>query len=116
MSNMEILRNSRIYEKSDFTVNSIADMSGKTAIVTGGNSGIGYEVCLALASKNATVYMASRSKQRADAAIEKIEKATGKKVLFLQLDLQDLNQVREAARDFVAKDVALDLLINNAGN
>ncbi|KAI8910347.1 hypothetical protein EDD86DRAFT_190325 [Gorgonomyces haynaldii] len=97
------------------SVEAIPDLSGKTAIVTGGNTGIGYETCLALLNKNAKVYMASRSRQRATDAIERLEKATGKKCEFLELDLQDLKQVKGAAESFLKNGEKLDLLINNAG-
>jgi NAD(P)-dependent dehydrogenase (short-subunit alcohol dehydrogenase family) len=90
-------------------------LTGYTAIVTGGNTGIGYETCLALAKKNATVYMASRSSEKAETAIDLIFKDTGKKVNFLSLDLQDLNQVKAAADNFLKLGVPLDILINNAG-
>ncbi|KAI8916401.1 hypothetical protein EDD86DRAFT_185437 [Gorgonomyces haynaldii] len=93
----------------------IPDLSGKTAIVTGGNTGIGYETCLALLNKNAKVYMASRSRQRATDAIERLEKATGKKCEFLELDLQDLKQVKGAAESFLKKKEKVDILVNNAG-
>jgi retinol dehydrogenase 12 len=103
------------YKSPGFSAESIPDLTGKNVIVTGGNTGIGYETCVALARKNANVYMASRSKERALIAIEKIEKETGKKVEFLHLDLQDLKQVKSAADSFVKKGVPLNLLINNAG-
>jgi NAD(P)-dependent dehydrogenase (short-subunit alcohol dehydrogenase family) len=102
-------------EKSTFSLETMPDLAGKNVIVTGGNAGIGYETCLALLKKNATVYMASRSKQRADAAIEKLLKGTGKNVEFLELDLQDLKKVKKAAEVFLEKGIKLDILINNAG-
>lgn len=99
----------------DYQLDKIPDLTGLTAIVTGGNAGIGYETCLALAKKNATVYMASRSKDRAEAAIALILKDTGKKVNFLSLDLQDLKQVKAASDSFLKLGIPLDILINNAG-
>ncbi len=59
--------------------------------------------------------MASRSQERAETAIAEIKKQTGKDVQFLQLDLQDLNNVKECAKKYLQKGVALDCLINNTG-
>ena len=99
-----------------FSVNDIPSLEGKTFIVTGGNTGIGYETCLALANKGATVYLAARSEERAKAAISKLTEATkSTKIHFLQLDLMDLGQVKKAATEFLSKKVPLDCLINNAG-
>ena len=103
------------YKSSSFNLNNMPDLSGKNAIVTGGNTGIGYETCKNLAKKGANVYMASRSEEKALIAIAQIKKETGKDVEFLRVDLQDLNQTRKAAEGFVKKNVPLDILINNAG-
>ncbi|KAI8898432.1 hypothetical protein BC833DRAFT_525943 [Globomyces pollinis-pini] len=103
------------YYSTGYTPDEIPDLTGKTAIVTGGNSGIGYETCLNFAKNNCQVFMASRSKERAQEAINKIKVETGKDVHFLQLDLQDLNNVKSAASTFIEKKIPLDILINNAG-
>lgn len=98
-----------------FKSDDIPDLTGKNAIVTGGNTGIGYEICLALAKKNATVFMACRSKERYQIAAKKIENETGIAVHFIHLDLQDLRQVEKAADQFFARGLPLHILINNAG-
>ncbi|KAH9253059.1 hypothetical protein BASA81_008965 [Batrachochytrium salamandrivorans] len=99
-----------------FAVSSIPDLSGRVYIVTGGNSGIGYETCLELSKKGAHVFMASRSEERAAAAIKLIkETVPSAKVEFLNLQLADLKQVRSAAETFLAKGYPLDVLVNNAG-
>ena len=94
-------------------------MDSQVYLVTGANTGIGYETALALVQKGAKVYLACRSEQRAAEAIAKIHSATGTaasdKAIFLQLDLQDLKQVKQAADTFLAKETRLDALINNAG-
>ena len=59
--------------------------------------------------------MASRSQERAAEAIDRIKKETGKDVEFLKLDLQDLNQVKQAANEFLKKKLPLNILVNNAG-
>ncbi|KAF8191927.1 hypothetical protein K438DRAFT_1590635 [Mycena galopus ATCC 62051] len=93
----------------------IPDLFGKIVIVTGGNTGIGYHTVEQLLLKNAKVYLAARSHERAAAAIEKLEKETKKKAIFLQLDLSDLSGVRKAAEKFLAQESRLDILINNGG-
>lgn len=99
-----------------WTTDDITDQSGKVAIVTGANSGIGYETARALAHKGATTILACRNKQKGRAAVEKIqnEKPEGTAVLML-LDLGDLDSVRAFAGSFKAQYRRLDLLINNAG-
>ncbi|KAK6981593.1 hypothetical protein R3P38DRAFT_2578349 [Favolaschia claudopus] len=93
----------------------IPDLSGKVIIVTGGNSGIGYETVKALLSKNAKVYLAARSKSKAIPAIEQLYTETGKRAEFLALDLADSKSVREAAEEFLSKEQKLDILFNNGG-
>ena len=87
------------------------DLSGKTAIVTGGYSGIGTETVRALASVGARVIVPAR---RPDAAKDALEGIEGK-VESAQLDLADLASVRKFAADFEASASPLHLLINNAG-
>ncbi|KAF8191666.1 hypothetical protein K438DRAFT_1721189 [Mycena galopus ATCC 62051] len=93
----------------------IPDLSGKIILVTGGNSGIGYETVKALLLKGATVYLAARSSSKGKAAIAELETETGKRAEFLELDLADLRSVRKAAETFLAKESRLDILFNNGG-
>ena len=101
---------------SHWTQQQIPDLSGKVALVTGSNSGIGLETARELARKGAQVVMACRNEAKAKAAMADI-KATvpGAKVEFLQLDLSDLDSVRDAAVRFTTNHARLDLLCNNAG-
>ncbi|KAI8926190.1 hypothetical protein BC831DRAFT_380933, partial [Entophlyctis helioformis] len=95
---------------------SIPNLAGKVYLVTGGNTGIGYETCLELSRKNAQVFMASRSEDRANAAIARIKAAVpDANIEFIKLQLGDLKQVRSAAQAFVARGIKLDCLVNNAG-
>lgn len=97
-----------------WTTNDIPDQSGRTAIVTGANSGLGYETTKALAKAGASVVMACRSVERANAARTKILDALPSADLTIeQVDLSSLASVREFA-DRWSSD-RLDLLINNAG-
>ncbi|KAG8915085.1 hypothetical protein FRC02_004681 [Tulasnella sp. 418] len=93
----------------------IPDLTGKVMIVTGGNTGIGKETVKELLKKNAKVYMGSRSKERAEAAINELKEETGKEAIFLQLDLADLDAVRRAADEFKTQETKLDVLFNSAG-
>ncbi|KAJ7679459.1 hypothetical protein DFH06DRAFT_974876 [Mycena polygramma] len=91
------------------------DLSGKIILVTGGNAGIGYETVKQLLLKNAKVYLAARSPERAAAAIKRLEDETKRMAIFIQLDLSDLPSVRRAADAFLAQESRLDILFNNGG-
>ncbi|KAL5519884.1 hypothetical protein ACEPAG_1544 [Sanghuangporus baumii] len=101
--------------KSKYSVEDVPDLTGLVAIVTGGNGGIGKEIVKALLRKNAKVYMASRNKEKADAAITELKKETESEALFLELDLADLNSVKRAVEQFRSQETALHLLFNNGG-
>jgi NAD(P)-dependent dehydrogenase (short-subunit alcohol dehydrogenase family) len=94
----------------------IPDLTGQVVIVTGANSGIGYETAKALAKNGATVVMACRNLEKAKAAADEIRLADKKARLdIIQLDLADLGSVRKFAEAFKSKYDSLNLLINNAG-
>jgi len=101
--------------KSKFNVEDIPDLSGKIIIVTGANTGVGFETAKALLAHNAKVYIAARSQEKGQAAIERLQKVTGKKGIFLKLDLADLKAVKSAAEDFLSKENELHVLFNNGG-
>ncbi|KAG9097178.1 hypothetical protein FS749_006886 [Ceratobasidium sp. UAMH 11750] len=102
--------------KPDWSADQIPDLTGQTMIVTGGNAGIGRETCKALLNKNAKVYLAARSRSKADKAIEWLQTETdGRAPIFLELDLADLASVRRAAEVFRQKEPELHVLFNNAG-
>ncbi|KAI1360164.1 hypothetical protein F5Y08DRAFT_317940 [Xylaria arbuscula] len=95
--------------------------AGRVFIVSGGNTGLGFELCKLLVTTGATIYMASRSKEKAQVAIDKItssvpQNTPGRGIIkFLHLDLADLNIVQEAAKTFLQLESRLDVLWNNAG-
>jgi NAD(P)-dependent dehydrogenase (short-subunit alcohol dehydrogenase family) len=94
----------------------IPDQSGKTVLVTGGNSGLGYETVLQLARKGARVLLAARDRARGTAALERLGAgAPGRQAELAQIDLADLTSVERFAAGFLAGGEGLDLLINNAG-
>ncbi|CAG8515405.1 1999_t:CDS:2 [Cetraspora pellucida] len=105
-----------MFNKKHFVFDNIPDLSGKVAIVTGGNNGIGFITVRELARKNAHVFIASRNKEKGESAVEQIKKETkNNAVEFLQLDLQSLNSVKNAAETFLARNLPLHILVNNAG-
>jgi retinol dehydrogenase-12 len=94
----------------------MAELSGRTFLVTGGNTGIGLATAHALAARGGRVHIASRSTEKGQAAVAAIAAATGSdEVAFLKLDLADLGSVRSAAQTFLALGEPLHVLINNAG-
>jgi len=88
---------------------------GKTVIVTGANSGLGFETARVLAKEGAEVVMACRSAAKCKIAMEDIRREDAKANLKAQLlDLSDPDSVRSFAAEFLASHGRLDLLINNA--
>ncbi|HEX4446709.1 MAG TPA: oxidoreductase [Polyangiaceae bacterium] len=99
-----------------WTEEQIPDLAGKTFVVTGANSGIGFEAARALAAKGAAVLMACRNLDKGKAALDAIYKATPSARLELEaLDLSDLGSVRAFATKFANAHRRLDVLVNNAG-
>ena len=103
-------------KKEKWTTNNIPDLSGKVIIVTGGNSGLGYESVKAFAEKGAEVILASRDQLKAERAIQNIRREIpGAKLKFIQVDLASLESIRNFADDFKENYDRLDILLNNAG-
>lgn len=101
---------------SAFQLQQIPSQKGRVAIVTGANSGLGYETALALAKKDIHIVMACRSQDRAEEAKSDILKQVPNASLEIMLvDLSKLESVRHFANKFLASHHRLDLLINNAG-
>lgn len=99
-----------------FNLDSIPSQAGKIAIVTGANTGLGYETALNFAKKDITVVIACRNEQKARTAIDNItHEVPGADVEFMALDLSSMASVREFAQNFRDKFQSLDLLVNNAG-
>jgi NAD(P)-dependent dehydrogenase (short-subunit alcohol dehydrogenase family) len=100
----------------NWTTKDIPDQSGKIVIVTGANSGIGYETARALALHGATVIMACRDLEKGAAAAEEIRREHPQADIDLrQLDLADFGSVQQFAEDFLDEYDRLDILINNGG-
>jgi hypothetical protein len=115
-----VFRQTFFVPRPTWSIDDIPDLTGKVVIVTGGNTGLGKESarvnsfifrchllkaivfrCQVLLIRNAKVYIGCRSKERADNAILELERITGKKALFLPLDLASLKSVKEAATLFM---------------
>ncbi|MBB3611739.1 oxidoreductase [Rhizobium sp. BK602] len=102
-------------KRSGFTEADVSDQSGKCFIVTGANTGIGFEVSRVLAARGARVLLACRNQAKAETAMAAIRrKAPGADLSFLPLDQADLASVRTAA-EAAAREPRIDALINNAG-
>ena len=100
----------------DWKINHIPDQSGRVVLVTGANSGLGFETAKALLCKGATVIMGCRSMDKGLYARKTLLQITSKgNIDLLELDLADLIEVNRAANQLISKYDRLDLLINNAG-
>ena len=99
-----------------WTADDIPDQSGRVAVVTGANTGLGFETARQLARRGATVVLACRDLAKARAAADRIRDETGSATLHtIRLDLASLASVHEASDQLRADHPAIDLLINNAG-
>jgi NAD(P)-dependent dehydrogenase (short-subunit alcohol dehydrogenase family) len=91
----------------------VPDQTGRTVVVTGGNSGLGLETAKALAGKGAHVLLTARDAGRGAAALDQVREHGSAEVVAL--DLADLSSVRSAADVIASRVDRLDLLVNNAG-
>jgi NAD(P)-dependent dehydrogenase (short-subunit alcohol dehydrogenase family) len=99
-----------------WTTDDMPDQTGRVAVVTGANTGLGLETAKALAARGASVVLAVRNLDKGkQAAITITADAPGADVAVQQLDLSSLDSVREAAAELRASHDRIDLLVNNAG-
>jgi len=92
------------------------ELSGKIAIVTGSNTGLGFETALDLYQKGAKVYVACRDEEKGLDAIGRMKAISdGGELVYGRLDLASLSSVKEFAENVIATESRLDLLVNNAG-
>lgn len=89
----------------------------KKVIITGGNSGIGYQAAKQLAEKGWSVTLFCRREEAAEQACEEIRQQTGNRhVDYILVDLSDMKNVRKAVEQYIQKEDVLDVLINNAAD
>ena len=101
---------------SNWTANDIPNQAGRTFVVTGANSGLGYIMSLELARHGAHVIMTARNEARGRAAVARIKSAIPDASLDLRLlDLADLDDVKAFAARLLAENAPIDVLVNNAG-
>jgi NAD(P)-dependent dehydrogenase (short-subunit alcohol dehydrogenase family) len=101
---------------SKWTTANIPDQTGRTAVITGANTGLGYETAAALAARGASVVLAVRNLDKGKEAARRIEQSTlGAQVTLQQLDLTSLDSINAAAGELRDRYDTIDLLINNAG-
>ncbi|XP_047952531.1 (+)-neomenthol dehydrogenase-like [Salvia hispanica] len=94
----------------------MADAGCRYALVTGGNKGIGFEVCKQLASKGITVILTSRDEKRGNEAVQSLkDSGLSDYVVFHQLNVVDSASIAAAAQFLTTKYGRLDILVNNAG-
>ncbi|KMO76166.1 SDR family NAD(P)-dependent oxidoreductase [Mycolicibacterium obuense] len=99
-----------------WTASDVPDQSGRVAVVTGANSGIGYEAALVLAGRGARVVLAVRDLAKGNQAADRIRQAhAGAQVEVQELDLTSLASVRAAAEALRTAHPTIDLLLDNAG-
>ena len=94
-----------------WTTTAIPDQAGRTAVITGGNTGLGFQTAKALARRGATVVLACRDTAKAARAAQEV----GPDTQFVRADLASLASVRDAAEQLTSRLARIDLLVNNAG-
>ncbi|KIK78346.1 hypothetical protein PAXRUDRAFT_16919 [Paxillus rubicundulus Ve08.2h10] len=97
-----------------FTEDSVPDLSGKVALVTGANTGIGKETARVLLAKNAKVWIACRDVSKGEAALKELKERTGRDAHLLKLNLSNLKSIKNSAEDFLR--YADSTLFNTAGH
>ena len=101
---------------ADWTEADVPDQSGRTAVITGGNSGIGFEAARVLAARGARLILGCRDQGKAHDAVTRIRAAApGADVRVVPLDLASLDSVRAAAGQIRSSCEGIDLVVNNAG-
>ncbi|MFM7860532.1 MAG: SDR family NAD(P)-dependent oxidoreductase, partial [Candidatus Nanopelagicaceae bacterium] len=99
-----------------FSIANSPSLKGKTALVTGGNIGLGFATVKALASKGAHVLLAARNEEKGKAAVAEVQKLVpNSQVELLHLDLASQRNIKAASAEVGNKFSQLDFLINNAG-
>ncbi|KXT07867.1 hypothetical protein AC579_9720 [Pseudocercospora musae] len=112
------LRQSFFLRSPPLTEQNLPDQSGRIVIITGGYARVGKELAHIFYQRNATIYLAGRSAEKATKAIGDIKQAirsSNGQLHFLHVDLADLITIKPAVDNFMKKESALHVLVNNAG-
>jgi NAD(P)-dependent dehydrogenase (short-subunit alcohol dehydrogenase family) len=113
---MQKVPGSEVTNSPTWSAADAGDLTGRVALVTGANSGIGYETTRVLSDHGAHVIMACRDREKAARARDKLESQLDRSSLeLLDLDLSDLISVRAAAERVIEQHARLDLLVSNGG-
>lgn len=110
------MNNSNKFGKQGWTPESLGDLAGKAYVITGANTGAGFEATRILLNKGAEVVMLNRSKEKSNKAIGDLKEQLGEdtKVSFIKVDLAELVSVRSAANEVIRTVPKIDALICNA--
>ena len=112
---LDLLDEQGASQMADYCEADVPSQIGKTAFITGANTGIGYDTARVLAERGAKVLLGCRTEGRALEAINRIKgKAPDAELKWIELDLADLSSIKAAA-EIVNREPALDILVNNAG-
>lgn len=106
------------YDSPPYSTSDIPDLTGKIALVTGTNTGIGYITARELARKGARVIATARSVSKGRAAVAQMKQDLGAPdatIEFMELDLASLQSVKNFAQAYTEKNITIDMLILNAG-
>jgi NAD(P)-dependent dehydrogenase (short-subunit alcohol dehydrogenase family) len=111
------MANRRLFDSgfSNWSVKQLPNLSSRLFIITGGNSGIGFEAAKHLGKAGADVVLVCRNKIKADKAVQELQTKISGQVSSVQMDLSDLTSVRTAAEEIHTRFTKIDGLINNAG-
>src|SRR3954470_6043019 len=102
-----------VRDMAPWSVDDIPDQAGRTALVTGANSGLGLHTSLALARRGAHVLMACRNPAKADEALARVmTDVPGSRVELVAMDLASLSSIRDAAADVARRTSSLDILVD----
>jgi retinol dehydrogenase 12 len=113
-----IVQQSLFCKGPSITEKNVPDQTDRVHLITGGNTGIGFELSQILYRANATVYLTSRDVTKGQAAIDRIKAAVPAskgRLELLQVDLADLPSIKKCADEFKARESKLHYLCNNAG-